>query len=124
MQGSVVHPDCLVFLRHFCYGWDCASILCLFRMVASCMKYGPLYLSILCWPQVRQMAPDDYLPENWMNFPGSQPVSLDRQNMTRLQHERYRVTWKADGTRYMLMMLKWGTYLVDRSLKVRRVQVQ
>jgi len=83
-----------------------------------------LYLSLLCRPQVRQMAPDDYLPENWMNFPGSQPVSLDRQNMTRLQHERYRVTWKADGTRYMLMMLKWGTYLVDRSLKVRRVQVQ
>ena len=70
------------------------------------------------------MAPDDFMPENWMSFPGSQPVSLDRQNLGLLRQERYAVTWKADGTRYMLLIQRWGTYLVDRSFKVRRVQVR
>ena len=65
------------------------------------------------------MAPDEFLPENWMNFPGSQPVSLDRQNLALLGQERYGVTWKADGTRYMLLIQRWGAYLVDRSFKVR-----
>lgn len=70
------------------------------------------------------MPPEEYLPEPWRgNFPGSQPVSLDRQNVAMLRQERYWVTWKADGTRYMLLILPWGTYLVDRSFKVRRVQV-
>ena len=69
------------------------------------------------------MAPDDYMPENWMNFPGSQPVSLDRQNLGMLRQELYKVTWKADGTRYMLLINFGDTYLVDRSFKVRRVQV-
>lgn len=69
------------------------------------------------------MAPDDFMPENWMNFPGSQPISLDRQNLSLLRQEHYMVTWKADGTRYMLLIMSWRTYLVDRSFKVRRVQV-
>ncbi len=70
------------------------------------------------------MAADEFLPDNWINFPGSQPISLDRQNLSLLKQERYAVTWKADGTRYMLLILKWGTYLVDRSFKVRRLQVR
>ena len=69
------------------------------------------------------MGPDDFIPENWLNFPGSQPVSLNRQNLGLLRQERYMVTWKADGTRYMLLIMMSGTYLVDRSFKVRRVQV-
>jgi hypothetical protein len=28
------------------------------------------------------------------------------------------VTWKADGTRYVMLLLKWGTYLIDRSGEV------
>jgi len=32
-------------------------------------------------------------------FPGSQPVSMDIQNMKLLHTKPYRVTWKADGTR-------------------------
>ena len=99
-----------------------------------------------------------------MMFPGSQPVSLDRTNLSfllvrrrpsrvengvkgptvpefaakdpppiprvvtgpfrppslvlllllLLQERRYYVTWKADGTRYMLLLRADGTYLIDR----------
>lgn len=35
-----------------------------------------------------------------------------------------RVTWKADGTRYMLVLLRWGTYLVDRKFSITRVQMR
>lgn len=34
------------------------------------------------------------------------------------------VTWKADGTRYMLLLCKWGVYVIDRSFRVRRVQMR
>eukprot|EP00798_Chlamydomonas_sp_ICE-L_P001426 gene1426-32797_t len=35
-------------------------------------------------------------------FPGSQPVSLARANLELIRNRRYWVTWKADGTRYMM----------------------
>lgn len=57
-------------------------------------------------------------------FPGSQPVSLAASNMHLLKEHRYYVTWKADGTRYMLYIGILGTYLIDRSFKVRRVQMR
>ncbi|KDD75262.1 mRNA capping enzyme [Helicosporidium sp. ATCC 50920] len=57
-------------------------------------------------------------------FPGSQPVSLARSNLELLRSHRYWVTWKADGTRYMILVLQEGTYLVDRKLAVRRVQLR
>ena len=34
------------------------------------------------------------------------------------------VTWKADGTRYLLLVCSWGCYLVDRAFRVRRVQMR
>jgi mRNA capping enzyme, catalytic domain len=34
------------------------------------------------------------------------------------------VTWKADGTRYMLLLCKWGVYVIDRSFRIRRVQMR
>ncbi|KAG5873922.1 hypothetical protein JTB14_030347 [Gonioctena quinquepunctata] len=37
-------------------------------------------------------------------FPGSQPVSMDMSNMTLLHQKPYRVSWKADGMRYMLLI--------------------
>ena len=40
--------------------------------------------------------------------PASQPVSLARSNMGLLNERRYWVTWKADGTRYMLLLCHWG----------------
>ena len=96
------------------------------------------------------------LPEKFSRvfFPGSQPVSLARANMGLLRQRRYWVTWKADGTRYMLLLCHWGVtcpaqplpsaarhrafaardvltlllrcqvYVIDRSFQIRRVQVQ
>lgn len=57
-------------------------------------------------------------------FPGSQPVSLARSNLHMLSSRRYWVTWKADGTRYLILLHKAGTYLIDRSNAVRRVQMR
>ena len=57
-------------------------------------------------------------------FPGSQPVSLARSNLTMLAERRYWVTWKADGTRYLILLHRAGTYLIDRSNAVRRVQMR
>ena len=49
------------------------------------------------------------------SFPGSQPVSLDRQNIELLSQRPYRVTWKADGTRYLMLILKEEeVYFIDR----------
>ena len=59
-----------------------------------------------------------------VSFPGSQPVSLSRDNMSLLKREPYSVTWKADGTRYMLMLMRDGAYLIDRKFSVRRVQMR
>ncbi|XP_069698204.1 mRNA-capping enzyme [Periplaneta americana] len=48
-------------------------------------------------------------------FPGCQPVSMDTTNI-RLLHDRpYRVSWKADGTRYMMLILQENDiYFIDR----------
>ena len=37
-------------------------------------------------------------------FPGSQPVSMDRDNINFLTRNPYKVSWKADGTRYMMLI--------------------
>lgn len=48
-------------------------------------------------------------------FPGSQPVSMDLKNIAFLQQKPYRVSWKADGTRYMMLILKENeVYFFDR----------
>lgn len=68
------------------------------------------------------LGPDHNRDRLW--FPGSQPVSLDSTNLDLLGDRRYLVTWKADGTRYMLLLTQWGTYLIDRKFAVRRVQMR
>jgi len=37
-------------------------------------------------------------------FPGCQPVSMDKQNVNFLCQKPYKVSWKADGTRYMMLI--------------------
>ena len=44
--------------------------------------------------------------------------------MDAITKEDYHVTWKADGTRYMLLLQKDGVYVVDRKFAVRRVQMR
>jgi mRNA-capping enzyme len=75
---------------------------------------------------VRQVLRDEILGRGRAAppFPGSQPVSLARSNLALLAERRYWVTWKADGTRYMVLLLRWGTYLVDRAGGVTRVQMR
>ncbi|XP_031276098.1 mRNA-capping enzyme [Pistacia vera] len=59
-----------------------------------------------------------------MMFPGSHPVSLNRENLQLLRQRYYYATWKADGTRYMMLITMDGCYLVDRCFNFRRVQMR
>uniref|UniRef100_A0A8D2ZIN5 mRNA-capping enzyme n=2 Tax=Scophthalmus maximus TaxID=52904 RepID=A0A8D2ZIN5_SCOMX len=48
-------------------------------------------------------------------FPGAQPVSMDRQNLRFLEQNPYKVSWKADGTRYMMLINgKNEVFMIDR----------
>lgn len=61
----------------------------------------------------------------WENrgFPGCQPVSMDRNNLNFLHTKPYRVSWKADGTRYMMLILKENEiYFFDRDNSCFQVQ--
>lgn len=54
---------------------------------------------------------------NWDKggFPGAQPVSMDRQNIRLLHVKPYKVSWKADGTRYMMLIYRQHEiYFFDR----------
>uniref|UniRef100_A0A5B6Z318 mRNA guanylyltransferase n=1 Tax=Davidia involucrata TaxID=16924 RepID=A0A5B6Z318_DAVIN len=59
-----------------------------------------------------------------MQFPGSHPVSLSRDNLQLLRQRYYYATWKADGTRYMMLITWDGCYLIDRNFYFRRVQIR
>lgn len=55
-------------------------------------------------------------------FPGSQPVSMDRSNLKLLQIKPYMVSWKADGTRYMMFIEKDNEiYFFDRDFSCFKV---
>ncbi|KOX79850.1 mRNA-capping enzyme [Melipona quadrifasciata] len=55
-------------------------------------------------------------------FPGSQPISMDEDNIRLLHEKPYRVSWKADGTRYMMMIQADGEiYFVDRDNSIFQV---
>lgn len=48
-------------------------------------------------------------------FPGSQPVSMDINNLNFLKQKPYKVSWKADGTRYMTLVDGPNeVYMIDR----------
>ncbi|XP_061610908.1 mRNA-capping enzyme isoform X4 [Phyllopteryx taeniolatus] len=52
---------------------------------------------------------------NKSGFPGAQPVSMDRQNLCFLEQHPYKVSWKADGTRYMMVISgKHEVFMIDR----------
>jgi len=58
---------------------------------------------------------EDMLQWDRGSFPGSQPVSMDRKNVEFLAQKPYKVSWKADGTRYMMLILKENeVYFIDR----------
>ncbi|XP_001602117.1 mRNA-capping enzyme-like [Nasonia vitripennis] len=56
-------------------------------------------------------------------FPGAQPVSMDVENIRLLHEKPYRVSWKADGTRYMMMIQGDGqVYFADRDNSIFQVE--
>ncbi|EPZ35685.1 hypothetical protein ROZALSC1DRAFT_26608 [Rozella allomycis CSF55] len=59
-------------------------------------------------------------------FPGMQPVSMDKQNISFLLNEDYLVCEKSDGIRSLLVLLFYGgkprTYLMDRKNEIRRAE--
>ncbi|KAG9441683.1 hypothetical protein H6P81_017537 [Aristolochia fimbriata] len=63
-------------------------------------------------------------PKGPKGFPGSHPVSLNRENLQLLRQRYYYATWKADGTRYMMLITCDGCYLIDRTFSFRRVQMR
>lgn len=48
----------------------------------------------------------------------------DRKNLQLLRQKYYYATWKADGTRYMMLIARDGVYLIDRNFRFRRVQLR
>ncbi|XP_076349616.1 RNA guanylyltransferase and 5'-phosphatase mRNA capping enzyme [Tachypleus tridentatus] len=61
---------------------------------------------------------------NWEDsgFPGCQPVSMDTDNINLLQLKPYKVSWKADGTRYMMLLDGENeVYFIDRDNAVFQV---
>lgn len=56
-----------------------------------------------------------------ISFPGAQPVSMDLSNMQLLKKNPYRVSWKADGCRYMLYIQdEDNIFFLTRSLHLWR----
>ncbi|KAJ8531175.1 hypothetical protein K7X08_026609 [Anisodus acutangulus] len=78
-----------------------------------------IYLRQFCY-QALKMTPGGRGPL----FPGSHPVSLDRDNLQLLRQRYYYATWKADGTRYMMLITMDGCYIIDRHFNFRRVQMR
>ncbi|CAH0557558.1 unnamed protein product [Brassicogethes aeneus] len=55
-------------------------------------------------------------------FPGSQPVSMDLNNIVLLHQKPYRVSWKADGMRYMMLIDgEDEVYFFDRDHNIFKV---
>ncbi|XP_070494063.1 mRNA-capping enzyme [Chironomus tepperi] len=56
-------------------------------------------------------------------FPGCQPISMDRQNLRLLHMKPYKVSWKADGTRYMMLIKDQNEiYFFDRDNSCFKVE--
>ncbi|XP_064597086.1 LOW QUALITY PROTEIN: mRNA-capping enzyme-like [Liolophura sinensis] len=55
-------------------------------------------------------------------FPGAQPVSMDRGNLEKIKTKPYKVSWKADGVRYLMLIdgLQ-DVYMLDRDNTVFQV---
>jgi hypothetical protein len=54
-------------------------------------------------------------------FGGNQPRALLRDDLRRLLAESFLVTWKCDGSRILLAVLEFGTFILNRRGEVRCV---
>lgn len=55
------------------------------------------------------------------DFPGPQPRNLERNTMHLIQRDAYKVSWKADGTRYLLLTDGGTTHMIGRDNCVFKV---
>ena len=91
-------------------------------------NYGPLphyvllLYSLLCVKEELSSSLQPLILCRRCGFPGSQSIFMDTTNMHNLSRMPYRVSWKADGTRYLMLILGAGeVYMVDRDNAVFRV---
>ncbi|XP_050805251.1 mRNA-capping enzyme isoform X4 [Gopherus flavomarginatus] len=97
------------------------------------LKLGAIFLEGVTVKRVTQVTTQPKLREiqqkcqqfcGWegSGFPGAQPISMDKQNIKLLEQKPYKVSWKADGTRYMMMIDgKNEVYMIDRDNSVFHV---
>ncbi|XP_076456794.1 mRNA-capping enzyme-like [Babylonia areolata] len=72
---------------------------------------------VLTQPHLSQVQHKSQAMAGWRSsgFPGSQPVSMDIHNLDFLRQKPYMVSWKADGTRYLMLIDgKDRVYMIDR----------
>ncbi|KAJ8008923.1 hypothetical protein DPEC_G00083460 [Dallia pectoralis] len=94
------------------------------------LKVGAIFLEGVTVKGVTQVTTQPKLAEiqrkvqefaEWekSGFPGAQPVSMDQRNLSLLEQNPYKVSWKADGTRYMMLINgKNEVYMLDRDNSV------
>lgn len=76
---------------------------------------------VLDQPRLSQIQQKCQRMSGWRStgFPGAQPVSMDNQNLVFIKQKRYKVTWKADGMRYMTLIDGANkVYMIDRDNSV------
>lgn len=68
------------------------------------------------------------VPNTTMHIPVENPISLDRSNLQLLQTDEYMVAFKADGVRYLLVLMMYRerplAALVDRAKRMFALHVQ
>ncbi|XP_046548823.1 mRNA-capping enzyme-like [Haliotis rubra] len=81
-------------------------------------------LHVTMQPRLSQIQQNVQRMCDWSSngFPGSQPVSMDINNLDFIRKKPYKVSWKADGTRYMMFIDGVDeVFMVDRDNAVFHV---
>lgn len=95
------------------------------KMDATFMAGVPGVVLMTDKPKVNalQHVIQDMCEWNGTGFPGCQPVSMDRKNIVLIHTKPYLVSWKADGTRYMMLINDQDEiYFFDRDNSCFRVE--
>ena len=72
--------------------------------------------------QIQRLA-KAYMRTDKNTFIGAQPVSLDKDNIVKIREKPYHLSWKADGTRYLLLIQgRDNIYMLDRDNCVFKVK--
>ncbi|PON63714.1 Atypical dual specificity phosphatase, subfamily A [Trema orientale] len=90
------------------------------------LNRGCFYYVILHSVYVFEVDEEDYRLDHrtWTRIRRPQSHKFERDNLQLLRQRYYYATWKADGTRYMMLITIDGCYLIDRSFNFRRVQMR